>query len=217
MGKMKLYIVWGSPPVNSVLMTAKALNIELELHEINFEKREFNDEWFLKINPSHTVPTLDDDGFILWDSHAILIYLAETYGKNTQLYSDNIKTRALINQILNFDCGTLFRRFSDCTRPIFYDGKKSIEQKQLDNLKEAYSTLERILNSTKFLAGDNVTIADISVLSNILPGSVILPIDNEEFPKLKSWLIHLESTEFYKTGQKAYETFKRGYEYLLGS
>lgn len=45
----KLYMVWGSPPVNAVLMTAKALNVELELQEIDFEKKEMLEDWFLQV------------------------------------------------------------------------------------------------------------------------------------------------------------------------
>lgn len=70
--------------------------------------------FFLQLNPSHTVPTLDDNGYILWDSHAILSYLAETYGQNNNLFTNDPKEKHRILQILNLDCGTIFRRISDC-------------------------------------------------------------------------------------------------------
>jgi len=47
---LKLYMVWGSPPVNAVLMTAKALNLKLELREIDFTKQEYLEEWYLKVS-----------------------------------------------------------------------------------------------------------------------------------------------------------------------
>jgi glutathione S-transferase len=66
---------------------------------------------YIKINPQHTVPTIDDDGFYLWESRAISQYLVEskTTGNST-LYSNDAKQKALINQRLYFDAGTLYPR-----------------------------------------------------------------------------------------------------------
>lgn len=63
---------------------------------------------YLKINPQHTVPTLVDGDFVLWDSHAISIYLVEKYGKNDQLYPKDLILRSKINQRLFFDASVLF-------------------------------------------------------------------------------------------------------------
>lgn len=60
------------------------------------------------MNPQHTVPTLDDNGFIIWDSHAILVYLVDKYAKGNILYSDDVEVRAKINQRLHFDTGVAF-------------------------------------------------------------------------------------------------------------
>lgn len=73
-------------------------------------KEQLQDD-FIKINPRHTVPTLDDDGFILTESRAIAIYLAEKhYPDGHALYPKDVKQRARINQLLQFDFGTLYPR-----------------------------------------------------------------------------------------------------------
>lgn len=54
-----------------------------------------------QVNPRGTVPAIDDDGIVLWESHAILIYLCEKHGWR-DLWPDDLISRALINQYLHF-------------------------------------------------------------------------------------------------------------------
>jgi glutathione S-transferase len=57
------------------------------------------------------VPTLvDDDGFTLSDSHAIMIYLLSKYAKSDNLYPKDLKKRALVDQRLHFDSGIAYAR-----------------------------------------------------------------------------------------------------------
>lgn len=62
--------------------------------------------WF-QLNPLHTIPVLDDGGKIIRDSHAIIPYLADKYGKNDSLYPKDHYRRAIINQKLHFDSGSV--------------------------------------------------------------------------------------------------------------
>lgn len=89
-------------------MVAKALGVNLNLKTIDTHNKEHLTPEFIKLNPQHTIPTLVDNGFAIWESRAILVYLAEKYGKNDSLYPKDPQKRAVVNQRLYFDMGTLY-------------------------------------------------------------------------------------------------------------
>ena len=64
---MKLYLHPASQFSRAVLLTAQALDVEFEEIFINSIAGDTRKPEFVAVNPQHTVPTLDDDGFILWE------------------------------------------------------------------------------------------------------------------------------------------------------
>jgi len=58
------------------LMTAIHLDVKLDLVVVNLQKGEQRSPDMLRLNPNGKVPVLEDDGFLLWESHAIMQYLA---------------------------------------------------------------------------------------------------------------------------------------------
>lgn len=59
------------------------------------------------------IPTLCDKDLVLWESRAIMTYLVSAYAKDDTLYPKDIRVRALIDQRLHFDLGTLSQRVMD--------------------------------------------------------------------------------------------------------
>lgn len=51
-----------------------------------------------------------DGDFVLWESRAISAYLVNTYAKDDSLYPKDLQKKAIVDQRLNFDCGTLYPR-----------------------------------------------------------------------------------------------------------
>ncbi|XP_013139440.1 PREDICTED: glutathione S-transferase 1-like [Papilio polytes] len=195
---LKLYKVDASPPARAALMTIEAANIpNVELVDVKFQEGEHLEEEYLKKNPQHTVPTLEDDDFYIWDSHAIAVYLLTKYSKNTTLYPSDPKQRAIIDQRLHFDSGILFPNLRGSIEPVLYRGEKSIKQEALNKIKSGYEFSEKFLTK-RWIAGDEFTLADIFFMASIRSSHEILPIDGAEFPKLTAWLNRCKELDYHK-------------------
>ncbi|XP_015112058.1 glutathione S-transferase 1 isoform X2 [Diachasma alloeum] len=181
-----LYSTEISPPCRAVLLTAEAIGLALDIREINLNKREQFTEDFQKINPQHTIPALDDNGDIIWDSHAIICYLVGKYGENDSLYPKDLKKRALIDQRLHFDSGILFAILRGIARPILRDGVTSISPEKRQLLLDAYDFLNKFLDGKKWLAGASFTLADISCVSTLSSLDALVPIS--PYPNVVRWL-----------------------------
>ena len=86
-------------------ITLEELALPYKVRRIDFEKREQKEPWYLKINPNGRIPTIvdhDNGGFAVFESGAIMIYLAEKAGK---LLPTDVKGRSLVIQWLMFQMG----------------------------------------------------------------------------------------------------------------
>lgn len=149
-------------PCRVVQMVASELKISLKLKPLNLQQKEHLLPEFIKLNPQHMVPTLVDNNFSLWESRPICIYLVEKYAKDDSLYPKDPKKRAVVNQRLYFDMGTLTQRLYDFFYPQLMQNEKA-DLKKLKLLEEAVELLDLFLENSQFIAGEKMTIADISI------------------------------------------------------
>ncbi|PSN34563.1 Glutathione S-transferase D1 [Blattella germanica] len=120
----------------------------------------------LQMNPQHNIPTLNDNGFCLSESRAICAYLLDRYAKDDSLYPKDPKKRAVVNQRLYFDAGTLCKKCLDYYYGIVWMGKEP-EPEKLEIFKEAVKILDKFLEETPWAAGDHLTLADIDLITTI--------------------------------------------------
>ncbi|XP_038220555.1 glutathione S-transferase 1-like [Zerene cesonia] len=196
---IKLYYLPPSPPCRAVMMTARALGLELDLILTNIMEGQHKTPEFTKLNPQQTIPTMDDSGFILWESRAIMAYMVNAYGRDDSLYPKNPRQRALVDQRLHFDLGTLVPRYITLYAPMLFHGA-AYNDEAADKLNDALKILNIILEGRVFAAGDNLTLADISI---------VVTISNLEALKF-DYSAHENIVKWFDRTKKALEPY--GYE-----
>ncbi|XP_001361309.3 glutathione S-transferase 1 [Drosophila pseudoobscura] len=198
-----LYGIDMSPCVRAVQLTLKALELPYEYKEVDLQSGEHLREEFLKKNPQHTVPVLDDDGTIIWDSHAIVIYLVDKYGKSDELYPKDLAKRAAINQRLFFDASVLFPSLANVSGPFWVNGVKEVPQEKLDTIHRGLKMVETFLGSNKYLVGDSLTLADICCGPTVTSLPAAVDIDPAVYPKVTAWVERLNKLAFFEQINRA--------------
>lgn len=146
----------------------------------------------------HTVPTLDDNGQVIWDSHAIVTYLVGKYGKvNDPLYPTDLFVRAQIDQRLQFETSHLFKALLAAVVPIFYEGKYTIEEKEIAETKKSLEFLEAFLSTNKYVVGNHLTVADLSLIVTVTQLLLIVPIEINNFPRIKNWISEFDELPYF--------------------
>jgi glutathione S-transferase len=90
----------GSPYSWRVWLALEAKKIPYELKVLSFSEGDTRKPGFVAINPRHTVPTIVDDGFALWESGAIVEYLDERFASGAKLYPGDAKRRARVRRLV---------------------------------------------------------------------------------------------------------------------
>lgn len=138
------------------------------------------------MNPQHTIPTISDNGFNLWESRAIMAYLVDQYAGNDSLYPKDPQKRALVDQRLYFDMGTMYQRFAEYFMPTFMHNKP-VDPDKIKRCEEAIGFLDTFLDGQKYSAvGDALTIADIMLVATISTFEVV-GFDIGKYTNVQRW------------------------------
>jgi GSH-dependent disulfide-bond oxidoreductase len=141
-------------------ITLEELGVPYKLHAISLSKQEQKTPEFLKINPNGRIPAIVDDGFAVFESGAIMIYLAEKFGK---LMPADAKGRSRVIQWLMFQMGGVGPMQGQANVFFRYAPEKipyAIERYQTET-RRLYTVLDSRLADNEYLAGD-YSIADIA-------------------------------------------------------
>lgn len=147
---------------------------------------------YLRVNPNGHIPSLDDAGFILWESLAINMYLAETYA-GAPLWPSGTKEHARVYQWSLWAANEIEPRIVSIAKGL---SQKSPDPVAVDaglgQLAAALRVLEEELHDS-YLLGDTFTVCDLNLASTLRePGedgiSGIAAIDLAPFPNVARWL-----------------------------
>ncbi|RVE51446.1 hypothetical protein evm_003847 [Chilo suppressalis] len=205
-----LYYTPGSTPCRLVLLVAAALNVELNHKLLNLRAGDQLAPDYLKINPQHTVPTIVDDGFALWESRAISRYLVTKYGEGGDLYPDDLHARAVVDQRLDFDLGTLYPRFAQYFYPQIFAGAQP-DEGLYKKLGEALGFLDSFLDSSpgQYAAGPKLTLADLSLVATVSTIDAA-GISLKPYPNIAKWFELVKNTApgYQKANGEGIDMFK---------
>ncbi|XP_068143714.1 glutathione S-transferase 1 [Drosophila tropicalis] len=186
-----------SPPVRSCQLVLRALNLPYTYKNVNLLQGEHHTEAYLKKNPQHTVPLLDDHGLCIWDSHAIVCYLVDKYAKSDELYPKDLAKRALVNQRLYFEATILYMSLRNISVPYFYNNVSTVPKEKVDNVRAGYEHLENFIADNAYVTGNNLTVADFCCAATISSLAAVLDLDPQRYPKTTQWLARISELPYY--------------------
>ena len=143
----------------------------------------------LAVNPNARIPALDDNGFHLWESMAINIYLAKKYGAGKDLVPASLEEEALTNQ-------WSFWVMTEIEKPLLVLlmhalGRPTADAPTVANHQQALARPLTVLNdhlkSRDWLLGDRFTVADLNVAS-VMSWMKLARFDLASYPRVAAWL-----------------------------
>lgn len=141
---------------------------------------------YLALNPNGAVPTIDDDGFVLSESMAINLYLAKKHGK---LYPNDARSEARAWQWSFWETDRLDRQMTLYANNAFAlpepQRDPAVARAAWEEIAPALGVLEIALGQSRWLAGDEFTVADLNVAAAMYRA---LSFDLGKWPKVHEWL-----------------------------
>jgi glutathione S-transferase len=171
---MRLYHYPMSANARRVVMTAVHLQVVVELVEVDLAKGEQRAPAFLNMNPNGKVPVLEDDGFVLTESYAIMQYLADRTPGQT-IYPLDIRARADVNRWLfwsaqHFTPAIGILNWENWVKSLVGAGPPAPAEvaRGEELVRQCATLLDAHLVDRKWLAGQQLTLADLALAAPLM-------------------------------------------------
>jgi glutathione S-transferase len=153
------------------------------------------------LNPNRLVPVLDDNGFVLWESAAIVRYLAEAYGRGT-LAPEGRQAFARADQWMEWASTSLYGDliatcFVQLVRVTAADRNTTAVAAAAKRVNDRLAILDKVLADRHFIIGDQLTIADIGV-GTLMYRFWNLDIERGRLPHVEAWYQRLTDRKAYQ-------------------
>jgi glutathione S-transferase len=184
--------IWGrtnSINVQKVMWTVGELNLEYARYDAGGKFGGLDTEEYGQMNPNRRVPTLQDEDAVIWESNAIVRYLAARYGADTMWPSDPA-ARADSDRWMDWTITTLMGDLNTVFRGLIRTPPAERDMTEIEaaqtRMNPNWDILERHLSGRPFIAGDRLTIGDIPTGAACYRYTA-LDIERPERPNLEAW------------------------------
>ena len=148
-----LYYGSGSPYAWRVQLALEAKRLPYERRLLSFSAGDTRKPEFVRLNPRHRVPTIVDDGFVLYESNAIVEYLDEVYAsQGTRLFPGDARTRATVRRIVSEVDGYTSEAADALIEGLLYAKPEARDAAKLERARTALA--EEFAFLTRYLEGD---------------------------------------------------------------
>jgi glutathione S-transferase len=195
--------IWGrsnSVNVQKALWACEEMELPYERVDAGGSFGVVNTQQYRNLNPNGLVPTIEDDGFVLWESNAIVRYLAAKHGAG-KLWPEDLKVRAEADRWMDWQNTTFWPTF----RPLFWNlvrtppdqrDQAAMDESQLKT-GEILGYLDAHLRNRSYIVGDALTMGDIPL------GCAVwrwygLQIERPELVNVQRWFDTLSMRAAYK-------------------
>lgn len=200
---IKLHVFPLSPRAFKVLFAANQLGIDHEMVFVDFAKQAQKTPGFTQLNPNQRMPVLEEDGFVLWESNAIVQYLAAKKPESGLLPSDLKARMTAVKwqfwETAHWDPACAIFMFENVVKALF--GRGTADPAELKRGEEAMARLAPVLDDqlqrSRYVAGEALTVADISLGASLVSADQAkMPLEN--YRAIARWRTELASLPGWK-------------------
>jgi glutathione S-transferase len=191
MSSIKLYRHPLSGHSHRVELFLSVLGLDAEIIDVDLMQGEHKKAEFLAKNPLGQVPVLEDDGNVIFDSNAILVYLANKYDNSGRWLPADAGAAARVQRYLSVAAGPV--AFGPAAaRLVTVFGAGLDHKRAIEVAHNILAPLDQALAGRDWLAGDTVTIADLAnyaYIAHAPEGAVSL----DDYSNVRAWLARVEA------------------------
>lgn len=173
---MRLYTFTITPNNRKVEAFVRHFNLDVDIHHVSFKDKETQSPEYLAINPMGKVPALTDGDFSLWESNAILTYLAAKFPETEALPMD-LKGRADVDRWLHWQ---------SCHLMPALGALKTAEVKDVATVAPLLGILDQQLIGRSFMLG-HLTIVDFAIVAYLIT-KMGRQLDYATTPNVSAWI-----------------------------
>lgn len=186
---MRLYTFTITPNNRKVEAFVRHFDLDVEVHHVSFKDKETQSAAYLAINPMGKVPALTDGDFNLWESNAILTYLATKFPQTKALPTDP-RGRADVDRWLHWQ---------SCHLMPAMGALKTAEDKDLGSVAPLLKILEQQLKGRDYILG-SLTVADFAIAAYLMT-KLGRQLDYSACPSVAAWVERMSNLKGFVATQ----------------